>query len=104
MASTMGKLSRELEGLTINDIDRAYYHLDRAKRSVTYLKSSDIGAVPVVIGIVAEILIYVREEFWKDNAFKTPFFLNIPKWIGVITFFIKKIKEIVEAVKAVDDE
>lgn len=99
----MGKLSKELKELTPYEIDNARFRLYQARDVVdrdSNMSFEDRKVVGNIIGIIIEVLIFARQEFWRDNAFKIPFLLNIPKWIRVIVFFIQKIKEIVKLTKA----
>lgn len=104
----MGKLSKELAELKPYEVDRAYGYVENMKATMDsasmrpafnsaweaerHLKMSEI------LRVIGELLIFVRSEFWKDQAFKMPFWLNIPKWVGIIIFLIRKVKEIVKIV------
>jgi hypothetical protein len=95
-------LKRELQGLTPEDLDGAIYSLRVAADEVESSTMPPVASPDTwikILEILISIIVYVRSEFYKNKAIKLPSYFNIPKWIGIIVFFVRKVKELVKAIK-----
>ena len=98
-------LRQELQELQPEDLDKATYSLrvvvDEAKsaQNTTLPPVANTDTWIKIIEILISIITYVRREFYKDKGIKVPSYFNIPKWIGIIVFFVRKVKELVKAIK-----
>lgn len=96
----MGQLRSTLKTIRVADLDYTYREVDSMYKAVRERSGMEPMKIAGVLKVVGEIIIFVRGEFWDDKGvLRVPPAINVVKWIKIIVFMVRKVKEIIYVVR-----
>ena len=100
MIQQLKELRRDFVGLEADDLDTASIAVSRLRGSAEAEVTASIAPMWVgILDVIGRVIVFTRTEFFKDGKPSIPKAINLIKWIRIVAFFVRMVKDVIAVTK-----